>query len=325
MRKKLPVLIYPIIFFFVFAFGYKHKAFFEHSNNVSYDYRIFMRLFGFSILVAFILSGVLWVIIEYKRILPYFRKFDKYKPLLFQLIKRDFKAKYKRSVLGVLWTVLNPLLSMLILTIVFSSLFRFDIPNFAVYLLSGQVVFGFFSEVTNTSLMSILTNSNLIKKVNIPKYIFPIAKAVSGIINMAFSLIALFLIILITKAPIYWTILLTPIALLYLFTFSLGVGLVLSVAMVFFRDTAYLYGILLMAVTYLTPLFYPISIIPDKYRLLVSLNPMYHFVEYFRSVTIYASVPNLWQNVVCALLAISSLLIGLIVFYKAQDKFILYI
>jgi ABC-type polysaccharide/polyol phosphate export permease len=289
------------------------------------DLWIWVRMGGFSLLIAILLSGAMWIIIEYKRFKPYFQKFNRFKPLLGQLIQRDFKSKYKRSVLGVLWTVLNPLLSMLILTIVFSTIFRFDIPNFPVYLLSGQIAFGFFSEVTNTALMSIVSNANLIKKVSLPKYIFPTAKAVSGGINMLFSMLALLLIMFITKSSFCWTILLTPIALVYLFVFSLGVGLVLSVSMVFFRDTLYLYGILLMAITYLTSLFYPISIIPEKYQFLISLNPMFHFVEYFRCVTIYATVPSLWQNVVCILLAMNSLLLGLIVFYKAQDKFILYI
>jgi ABC-type polysaccharide/polyol phosphate export permease len=214
---------------------------------------------------------------------------------------------------------------MLVMTIVFSTIFRFDIKNFPVYLLSGQVIFTFFSEATNMAMTSILGGGGMMKKVSLPKYIFPVSKVMSSLVNFFLSLIALLFVMLVTGAPFYWTMLLMPIPIFYIFIFSMGIGLILSAAVVFFRDVTYLYGIFLTALTYFTPLFYPISIIPDRFRFLISLNPMFHFVECFRTVAIYGGVPSLWQNIVCLSLSFVSLATGLYVFYNKQDSFILYI
>ena len=274
---------------------------------------------------AFIFCTILILFLERRMVIPYFAKLHKFLPLLYQLVKRDFKAKYKRSILGILWTILNPLLTMLVLTIVFSTLFRFDIKNFPVYLLSGQVIFSFFSEATSLSMTSILGAGAMIKKVNMPKYIFPVSRVLSSLVNLMLSLLALLLVMAFTHSPFYWTILLSIIPIFYVFLFSLGIGLIMSAAIVFFRDMMYLYSIFLTALTYLTPLFYPISIIPSKFKLFFSLNPMYHYVEYFRTVSIYGGTPTFWQNTICLLMSIVSLTIGLYVFYKKQDRFILYI
>jgi len=319
MKKR--VLIQLLLVAISCAFAYFTRNIYI-DNNAKWN---LVRLICVAILAYIIFAIIAFATTNYKHLVPYIKKFRRYKPFLLQMVQRDFKVKYKRSVLGVLWTVLNPLLSMLVLTIVFSTIFRFDIPNYPVYLLSGQIAFGLFSDITNTSLMAILSGAPMIKKVSVPKYIFPLSKAISGLINMMFSLIALFLIMLITHAPIYWTMFLIPVAILYMFLFSLGIGFILSTFMVFFRDTAYLYGILLMAVTYLTPLFYPVSIIPDRFRPVISLNPMFHLIEYFRTVAIYATVPSVWQNVICLLISVSTFLLGTLIFYKNQDKFILYI
>jgi len=278
-----------------------------------------------AVLLAAFVSMLVAVVTKWKDLKPYFLKFKKYGSMLKLLVKRDFLAKYKRSVLGVLWSLLNPLLTMLILTIVFSFLFRFDIENFPVYLLSGQIIFTLFNETTNLCMNSVLGAAAMMKKVNVPKYIFPLSRALSCLINFVFSLTALVLVMLITKAPFHMSMLYIPIAVFYAFVFSLGIGLILSAAVVFFRDISYLYGILMTAVTYLTPLFYPISIVPDQFRWLISLNPLYHLVECFRTCAIYGGIPDLWQNTVCGLVAFASLGIGLYVFYHKQDDFILHI
>jgi ABC-2 type transport system permease protein len=283
------------------------------------------RCLLFAVLIALMVTGAVFAVLERVRLAPYFAKLLKYRPLLYQLVRRDFLAKYKRSVLGVLWSVLSPLLTMLIMTIVFSHIFRFDIENFPVYLLSGQIVFTLFSESTNMCMSAVLGAASLMKKVNVPKYIFPISRAISGLINFSFSFVALLLVMLITRSPFHPQMLLIPVGTLYVFVFSTGIGLLLSALVVFFRDINYLYGIFLTAVTYFTPLFYPISIIPDRFRWVISLNPLYHYVQYFRTVAIYGGVPSLWQNVICIALALFSLGAGLFVFYKKQDDFILYI
>lgn len=276
-------------------------------------------------ILAFLFCGAIYGIQNRRWIQPYVSKFFRYRSLLFQLVRRDFLAKYKRSVLGILWSILNPLLTMMVITLVFSHIFRFEIDNFPVYILSGQIIFNMFSETTNLSMGSVIGNAALMKKVNVPKYIFPVSRAISGLINFAFSFIALLLVMVITGAPVHASMLYTIVPAFLSFVFSMGVGLILSSLVVFFRDINYIYGIGLMAATYFTPLFYPISIIPESLRWIISLNPMFHFVECFRTCAIYGAIPSLWQNLICTLLAFSALGIGLLVFYKKQDQFILYV
>lgn len=316
-------MLYILIGLVAFLFSNSHTGIF-FEDQADFIWRHF-RILSISAAISFVITATIYAICERKHLAPYFLKLYTYRSLLYQLIRRDFKAKYKRSVLGILWTVLNPLLTMMVLTIVFSTLFKTDIKNFPVYLLSGQIIFTFFSEATNMAMSSILGGSSMIKKVSMPKYIFPVSKVLSSLVNFMLSLIALVLVMLFTRAPFHWTMLLMPIPILYVLLFSMGIGLILSAAVVFFRDMNYLYNIFLTALTYLTPIFYPITIVPEKVRALISLNPMFHFVEYFRTVAIYGGIPSLWQNVVCCTLSFISLSIGLYIFYKQQDRFILYI
>ncbi|WP_242831282.1 ABC transporter permease [Desulfitobacterium dehalogenans] len=306
----------------LFIFIYNTWLVFENETDLHWKS---MRLFTISGFMSLTIIIIVSAIYKWKAITPYLAKLFKYQPLLYQLVRRDFKAKYKRSVLGILWTILNPLFTMIILTIVFSTLFRFDIENYPVYLLSGQIVFSFFSESTNMAMTSVLNGASMIKKVNMPKYIFPLSRLLSSLVNFTLSLVALILVMVLTQSSFHLTMLLMIVPIIYIFIFSLGVGLILSAAVVFFRDMMYLYGILITALTYLTPIFYPISIIPEHFRLVISLNPMYHFVEYFRTVSIYGGMPTIWQNIVCLTLAFVSVAVGLFVFYKKQDQFILHI
>jgi ABC-type polysaccharide/polyol phosphate export permease len=253
----------------------------------------------------------------------YFTAFNKYKFLLSQLVGRDFKTKYKRSVLGVLWSLLNPLLIMIVQYMVFSELFRWDIDNFAVYLLSGTVMFNFFQESTSQALVSITSNGSLITKVYVPMYIFPLFKVISSCINLGFSLVALFAIVFIQGLSFNIYYLLIPYGILCMIIFSIGMSFVLSSMMVYFRDTQFLYGIVLTAWTYLTPLFYPESILPDKFMIFMQCNPMYHFIRYIRNIILDGSLPTLRAHVFCLIFAIVPLLIGMKVFKSAKKDFIL--
>lgn len=163
--------------------------------------------------------------------------YQKYWFLLTQLVSRDFKTKYKRSVLGVLWSMLNPLLTMGVQYIVFSELFRWDIDNFAVYLLIGTVMFNFFTESTGQALVSITGSASLITKVYVPTYIFPVSKVLSSCINLGFSTLALYAILLIQRVPLNIYHLLMPFGYLCLVAFAIGIGLILASMMVYFRDT----------------------------------------------------------------------------------------
>lgn len=252
-----------------------------------------------------------------------FKSLKKYNFLLSQLVGRDFKTKYKRSVLGILWSLLNPLLTMFVQYIVFSELFRWDINNYAVYLLIGSVMFNFFSESTNQALTSITGNANLITKVYVPKYIFPLSKVLSSCINLVFASIALFFIVMIQGLKVNIFYFFIPYAIICMIIFSMGMGLMLSSMMVYFRDTQFLYGVVLTLWTYLTPLFYPESIIPDKFIIIMQCNPMYHYIRYVRNIILDGTLPTLRAHVLCAIFAIASLAIGIKIFKKAQKNFIL--
>lgn len=249
----------------------------------------------------------------------------KYIWLLQELIVRDLKIKYRRSVLGYLWSVLNPLMMMGVTTIVFSDIFRFDIPNYPVYLLAGQLIFSFFAESTSFAMHSILLGAALIKKIYLPKYIFPLSRVLSCFTTMLFSLIALFLVMLITKVDFHLTLLMLPISFIYILVFCIGVGLILSVLIVFFRDVQHLYGVFLTALNYLTPIFYPANMLPEWLRNLMILNPLYSFITLFRNITIYGRWPSIEEHLICMLYAFGMLFVGLYVFKKHQNDFILYI
>lgn len=249
--------------------------------------------------------------------------FDRYRYLMRQLIGRDFKTKYKRSVLGVLWSFLNPLLIMTVQYVVFSTLFQSDIPNFPLYLLSGIVCFNFFNEASSMALMSIVGNAALITKVYVPKYIYPVSRVLSSGINLLFSMIPLFAVMLLTGAPVRPALLLLPFGLLCLLVFSIGIGFILSAAMVFFRDTQFLWGVFSMLWMYATPIFYPESIIGEQYVLLFKCNPLYHIIRFIRIVLINGVSPEPKAYALCLIASLVPLMIGAIIFKKNQDKFIL--
>ena len=248
-----------------------------------------------------------------------------YKFLISQLVIRDFKSKYKRSILGVFWSFLNPLLTMTVQFLVFSTFFKADTQNYPVYLLSGVVCFSFFSECSTMCLSSISGNARLITKVYIPKYIFPLSRTISSAVNLAISLVPLLL------ACIILGVVLTPQALLFFFflaclvVFSLGVGLFLSALMVYFRDIQFLWTVLIQIWMYATPIFYPAEIVPEKYRFILRINPLYHFIGNARTCLINGVSPEPRSYIYCLVFALLSILIGTYTFKKTQDSFALYL
>lgn len=250
---------------------------------------------------------------------------ERYQFLIKQLVSRDFKTKYKRSMLGYLWSFLNPLLTMAVQYVVFSTIFRSDIKNFPVYLLSGIIIFNFFSDAVGQGLGAIVVNSALITKVYVPKYIYPITKVVSCSINLLISIIPLLIVVIITGTPITKAIILVPYALICLIIFCIGLSLALSSAMVFFRDTQYLWGIFCMIWMYATPLFYPETIIPEQYRIIQKINPLYHIIKFVRVVLIEGVSPDPMTYLYCMVSAVVACVVGAIIFKKTQDRFVLYI
>mgnify|MGYP001151767670 FL=1 len=249
----------------------------------------------------------------------------RYKNLINELVNRDIKKKYRRSILGILWSMLNPLLMMLITAMVFSNLFRFEIKNFALYLLTGQIIFTFYAEATNFAMGSILENGHLIKKVYVPKYLFPLSRVASSAVNLLFTLPAMFAIILITGQTISLKIIFCIIPLVLLFIFCLGVGLFLSALAVYFRDMFHLYGVALTALNYATPIFYPENIIPVQYQWLVHCNPIYYYLKMFREVVYSNQIPDINLIIICLFISIIALIVGIYFFNKKQNNFILYI
>jgi len=280
-----------------------------------------------AITAALLLVGCLILITKKNYVKRQAITFVRFRHLLALMVKRDFITRYRRSVLGVLWSLLNPILTMLILTMVFSQLFKFEIPDysFPVYFLSGQIIFGFFSESTTLAMSSIVGGGGIIKKVYVPKYIFPISRILSSLINLLFSFIAFLIVFIVMGETFHLTFLLIPIPIILLFMFSLGVGMLLSSISVFFGDINYIYGIGMTLLMFLTPLFYPVSILPERVYYLIHLNPLFHYVSYFRELALSGTIPGLWSNIICIGFALAALSIGMFVTMTQQDKYILHI
>ncbi|MDD2644473.1 MAG: ABC transporter permease, partial [Methanobacteriaceae archaeon] len=253
--------------------------------------------------------------------------------LLIELIKRDFKIKYKRSVLGILWSVLYPLLMMSVMALIFSQMLKFNMEgvNFLVYLMTGLVIFFYFSEATNNCLTAITNNFSLINKVYIPKYIFPLAKCLFAVINFLFTLIPLFLIVIVsgdaeegTKCYLNIYYLLLPFIFICTFMFTLGVGYFLATVTVFLRDVIYIWGIVLTILNYITPIFYPMSILPIWLQSVLKFNPLFLYIDSIRDIILFSKMPSLLMLIAVFLSGFVAMIIGMIIFKKKQDRFIYY-
>ena len=249
----------------------------------------------------------------------------KYSNLVYELVARDIKTKYRRSVLGILWSILNPLCMMIITAMIFSAIFRFHIENYVLYLLSGQLLFGFYREASSFALGSIIANASLIRKVYVPRHLFPIARVLSSAVNLLLNFPALILIMLFTGAVLSPKLVLCLIPLSLLLVFTIGIGLLLAAAAVYFRDLVHFYKVLLTAFNYATPIFYPESIVPERFHFLLDYNPLYYFLKAFRAVVCDNVMPPLPLLGTCALLAAGALLVGGVFFQRRQNQFILYI
>lgn len=250
----------------------------------------------------------------------------KYKDLIKELVSRDLKLKYRRSFLGYVWSVLNPLLIMLVLTAVFSTMFNKNIENYPVYLLCGRTLYDFLKLSTNNAMKSVTGNAQLLKKTYVPKYIFTLAKVTSAMVDMVLSFGALFIVMVVTGAKFHWTILLFPIVVLQIYIFCCGLGFLLAMLNVFFRDIQYIYNAVMTAWLYLTPIIYPMERIPEKLQFLVkTFNPLYYYVEQFRDLVYYGRLSDARLFLGGWIIAFLMLIVGVWAFQKKKDKFILYI
>lgn len=255
--------------------------------------------------------------------------------LLYNLISKEFKLKYRRSVLGVVWSVLNPLLMMIVMALIFSNVFRFqfDMYPFAVYLILGQIIFAVFQDGTNGALGSIIDSASLIKKIKINKVIFPTEKVLFAVVNFLFSLIAVVAVMIFFGMAPSWEAFLTPILITLLAVFTLGVGYIISALAVYFRDVIHLWGVLTTIWFYFTPIFWPYEVLANVglpwVVELIQFNPMYHFVSAFRQMVTGIALPSDLSLPVefglCTIFAVVTFAIGLLVFKKLEKNFILYV
>jgi ABC-type polysaccharide/polyol phosphate export permease len=248
----------------------------------------------------------------------------RYRDLVLALVARELKVRYRRSAIGFLWTMLQPLLTMLVLKVVFSALFRFELPNYTVYALAGILFWNFFSQSIVSSMNSLRGNAHLLQKLPVPKAVFPIATVASGVINLLFALVPLIALLAWTNRaapyPLPPALLFLPVSIVLVALFTLGAGLLLSPLAVFFSDVVELIGVLLMLLMYLTPIFYPKEIVPEHWRWIVRFNPVRSILEVFRDPIYQGEVPPLTHLTVCVGIAVAALALGSWVFRKSADR-----
>ena len=248
------------------------------------------------------------------------RDLKRYKYLILQLTRRDILARYKRSFLGVAWTMLNPLGMMVVYSIVFSQIFS-TVQNYTVYLLSGLIAWFFFSQSTNAAMSGLVWGGSLIQRIYIPRTAFGVSAIGTALVNLLLSIVTLVLVMLVTQTALNISIIYLPVSILLLACFSLGVGLILSTMAVYFPDVAEMYQIILLAWMYLTPIIYPESIIPPNLQWIFVMNPMYYLVRIFRLPILDGRVPTFEELLPAALCGIGALILGWIFFTSKSDEF----
>ena len=254
--------------------------------------------------------------------------------ILKQLVTKDFKIKYRRSFLGVAWSVLNPLLMMIVMAVVFSTIFAqgrngaVSPELYPLYLIVGNVTFSVMSESTNQALMSIIWASSLLKKVKVHRWVFPVQKVLFSLVNFGFSLIAVAIVMIWFHVVPTWLLILLPVCLFLLMLFCMGLGMMLSALTVFFRDIMHLWSVVITAWTYLTPIFWTTDFIgrmPHVVRIIMYANPMYNYIQFMRDIFLFQTTPTFFTVGMCVAWAVVALVLGYVVFHKSEHKFILYI
>ena len=252
-------------------------------------------------------------------------KLSEHSFLFTELVKRDFKKKYKRTYLGMLWSVLSPLLTLLVMRVVFTQFFGRTVEHYTTYLFCGNIVFSFFNEASNGGMNSLLSNSAIFTKINIPKYLFLFSRNISSLINfgLTFCVFLLFCIIDGVTFTAYFLALLIPIVCLVIF--NLGLGLILSALFVFFRDLQYLWSVFTMLLMYMSAIFYTIDVYSPTVQAIFHLNPVFVYIKYFRIVVLEARMPSLLLHALAVGYAAVAFGIGAVIYKKCNHKFLYYV
>ncbi|MDO4921679.1 MAG: ABC transporter permease [Phascolarctobacterium sp.] len=253
------------------------------------------------------------------------KKIMRHKFLFEELVKRDFKQKYKRTVLGMGWSVLSPLLSLLVMKLVFGHYFGRGVAHYTIFLFCGNLVFSYYRESTNGGMNSLMSNASIFTKINVPKYIFLLSKNVSAFINFLLTLCVFFVFAFFDNVSFgpHFLALLYPLACLVVF--NIGIGLILSALFVFYRDISYLYDVFTMLVMYCSAIFYNVDVLPATYQNLFLLNPVYTYIKYFRTVVLLGKLPSMEIHLLCAFYAILALGLGAWIYKKYNHKFLYYV
>lgn len=272
-----------------------------------------------------------------RKFMKYLKNFHKYRYLLYEIVRKNIKLQYRNSVLGIFWTFLQPLLTTIVLVLVFGGIFgRKDasMVNYPIYLLCGRLIYEFFTQSTKRAMRSIRNSSSVIKKVYVPKYIYPLSNVISTFVTFLISLLVLACFIVYfcffsEQSPYitpYIFLVFIPIAILLIL--CVGVGLILSTLEVFFKDIEYLYEVFCMLLFYITPIFYKVeqlNIGVNAVKLVIMANPLYSITEMFRNCVLYGEMFNINHLLYSLAFSLATVAIGLWAFYKKQDKFILHI
>lgn len=253
------------------------------------------------------------------------QKLRQHQFLFSELVKRDFTKKYKRTILGMAWSILSPLMNLLIMWLVFSNFFGNNVNHYAIYLFAGQLVFSYFTDATNLGMNSLIGNAGIFTKVNVPKYLFLFSQNVSSLINFGLTLLIFFAFVAFDGIAFTWKffLLLYPIA--CLIVFNVGVGLILSALFVFFRDMQYLWGILTQLLMWMSAIFYTIDSYSYKVQCLFLANPLYLYIRYFRKIVIDGAIPTVWFHLLAAAYTLIAFGIGAFMYKKYNHEFLYYV
>lgn len=242
-----------------------------------------------------------------------------------ELVKRDFKQKYKGTVLGMFWSILSPLLTLLVMRLVFTNFFGRNMEHYTIYLFAGNLMFNYYKEQTRGGMLSLLTNASIFTKINVPKYLFIFSKSVSAVINFGITLIVFFLFVAIDRVPFHWSILAIIYPIVMLTLFNLGVGMILSALFIFFRDITYIYDIFTLLLMYMSAIFYDVSAFPEKIQRIFLLNPVFCAIKYVRVVVIDGHLPSLAYHILLLLYATVAIGLGSLIYKKYNTRFLYYV
>ncbi len=257
--------------------------------------------------------------------MKYMINVNKHEFLFEELVKRDFKKKYKRTILGMVWSILSPLFMLTVMAVIFGNFFGRNIEYFVIYLFSGQVVFNYFTEATNEGMQALVSNASIFTKINVPKYLFLFSKNVSALINFGIILVIYFCFVAFNGISFSWKFFFLLYPIVCLIFFNVGMGLILSALFIFFKDIQYLYRLFTQVVMYGSAIFYSIDILPAYLQTVFYCNPIFVCITYFRSIVLYQSVPDVWLHVLLAAYAAGLFGLGCWIYKKYNYKFLYYV